>query len=54
MQNDDEAGLRKFSVGGSVFVGPKTQLLMSVGRDLKVKNGFKENARLNLRLLQVF
>lgn len=54
VHNDDEAGQRKFSVGGSFFVGPKTQLLMSVGRDLKVKNGFKENARLNLRLLQVF
>lgn len=52
--NDDEARQRKFSVGGSYFVGPKTQLLMSVGRDLRVENGFKENARLNLRLLQVF
>lgn len=54
VHSNDEARQRKFSVGGSYFVGPKTQLLMSVGRDLKLRNGLKENARLNLRLLQVF
>lgn len=54
VHNNDEAKQRKFSVGGSLFVGPKTQLLVSLGRDLKVENGFKENARINLRLLQVF
>lgn len=28
--------------------------LVSVGRELKMGNGFKEGARLNLRLLEVF
>jgi len=44
----------KVSFGGAVFVAPKTQLLATVGRDLHVRQGFKENARINLRLLQVF
>jgi len=31
-----------------------TQLLMNVGQDLNVKNGFKEQYRLNFRLLKAF
>lgn len=50
---DDASRQRKFSVGASHFVRPTTQLMLSVGRDLKVENGFKEKMRLNLRLLQV-
>lgn len=52
-QNDQTKTL-KFSLGASHFIRPTTQLLVSVGRDLKVDNGFKESARLNLRLLEVF
>jgi hypothetical protein len=42
-----------------MFVGPKTQIVLAVGRDLKVSGDrgaqqFKENARLNFRLLQIF
>lgn len=33
---------------------PTTQLPVSLGRDLKVDNGLRENARINLRLLQIF
>lgn len=54
VDNDDQPRQFKASLGGSYFVGPKTQLMAAVGRDLKVENGFKENFRLNLRLLQVF
>lgn len=51
---DDEACQRKITIGGSYFIQPKTQLMVSVGRDLEVENGFKEDARLNIRLLQIF
>lgn len=55
----DEGRITKGQVGGAFFVAPKTQLLLTLGRDLKVSGGpgsllFKENARLNLRLLQIF
>lgn len=51
---NDAPGQRKASIGFSHFIQPTTQVMMSVGRDLRVDNGFKENARLNLRLLHVF
>ncbi|MDH4574062.1 transporter [Salinicola acroporae] len=54
VDRDDEPRQRKFSVGGSHFIGPTTQLLVAFGRDLQVENGFRENARVNLRLLQLF
>lgn len=50
----DRQSTTKVSFGGAVFVTPQTQLLATIGRDLQVRQGFKENARLNLRLLQVF
>ena len=52
--NDDEARQRKVSIGGSYFFRPTTQVLLALGRDLKVENGFRENARVNVRLLQAF
>lgn len=52
--NGDDAQITKMQLGSAVFVGPKTQLLATWGRDLKVDNGFKESSRLNLRLLQLF
>jgi len=54
VDSDDEARQRKISVGGSYFIRPKTQVLVALGRDLEVENGFKESARINVRLLQVF
>lgn len=54
VDGNDEARQRKASIGGSWFIGPKTQLLGAIGHDLYVQNGFKENARINLRLLRVF
>jgi len=54
VSNNDDAKITKMQLGSAVFVGPKTQLLATWGRDLKVDNGFKEASRLNLRLLQLF
>jgi hypothetical protein len=48
------AQITKMQVGSAVFVGPKTQLLATWGRDLKVDRDFKESSQLNLRLLQLF
>lgn len=44
----------KFQIGAAHFVGPTTQLLATYGRDLSVRNGFKESNRINLRVLQIF
>ncbi len=52
--NHDQAGQLKMSFGASTFVGPRTQIMASLGRDLSVDNGFKENFRANLRLLHMF
>ncbi|SDP07648.1 hypothetical protein SAMN04489708_10725 [Paracidovorax cattleyae] len=52
--NDDEVRQRKVSIGASHFIQPAMQLMVTLGRDLRVSNGFKENARINLRLLHVF
>ncbi len=51
---NDSQRTAKWSAGFSWFVAPKTQLAASFGRDITVDNGFREQARLNLRLLQVF
>lgn len=51
---NDKANQLKLSLGASTFIGPKTQLMGSLGRDLSIDNGLKENFRLNLRLLQIF
>ncbi|WP_415266441.1 transporter [Acidovorax sacchari] len=54
VDSGDAPRQRKASIGGSWFIRPTTQLLVSFGRDLHVDNGFRENARVNVRLLQVF
>jgi len=54
VSQDDRASTTKFWVGGSTFVAAKTQLLATYGRDIDVRSGFKENNRINLRLLQIF
>lgn len=44
----------KIALTASKFVTPTVQILGTVGRDLKVDNGFKESSRFNLRILKVF
>lgn len=53
-KNNDEAEVTKISVGSTYFVTPSIQLLATFGRDISVENGFKEDNRLNLRVLKVF
>jgi hypothetical protein len=44
----------KFQLGSSYFLSPTTQLMANWGQDTRVDQGFKENSRFNLRLLQLF
>ncbi|MNF07285.1 hypothetical protein D3C80_2074320 [compost metagenome] len=50
----DESNQEKIMLGGSYLINPKTQVLATFGRDISVDNGFKEESRINLRLLYVF
>lgn len=51
---NDRQNTTKFLLTASRFVNESTQLMLSVGRDLKVENGGKESARINFRLLKLF
>ena len=44
----------KFNVGTAWFVAPTVQLIATYGRDIKVREGFKINNQVNLRLLTLF
>src|SRR5574343_555586 len=44
----------KLSIGSAYFITPTLQLLANYGRDVAVENGFREENRLNLRLLTLF
>ena len=56
----DEARVTKVGIGGSFFVGPKTQIIAIAGRDVSVRDhpdladGLKENGRVNIRILRIF
>lgn len=50
----DEPNTSKYRVGGSYWITPTFQALINYGQDVSVDNGFKENQRINLRLLWVF
>lgn len=52
--NTDSNKQTKFWIGSAISPTPSTQLIVSYGQDLKVENGFKENNRINLRLLKAF
>lgn len=54
--NIDKLGNRvdKFQLGTAAFITPTTQVMALWGKDLTVSNGFKENSRINVRLLQLF
>jgi Putative MetA-pathway of phenol degradation len=54
VSQDDRTSTSKFSIGAGHFVGATTQILATYGRDISVREGLKENNRLNLRLLLIF
>lgn len=54
VMQSDQPNQKKFMVGGSYFIEPKTQILATYGEDIAVENGFRERGRINLRFLHVF
>lgn len=50
----DRMSYTKMTLGTAWFATPSLQLLANYGRDLSVKNGFKEKHRINLRVLKAF
>lgn len=44
----------KFWIGTGILPTATTQVILNYGRDLRVENGFKEDNRINLRLMKVF
>lgn len=54
VDQDDRQSLTKLQFGASTFISPRQQILATYGRDLSVRNGFKEEHRLNFRFLQIF
>jgi hypothetical protein len=54
VNQDDKLATTKMTIGTAWFVTPALQLLANYGRDLSVENGFKEQHRLNLRVLKAF
>ncbi|AOE85466.1 transporter [Pseudomonas sp. TCU-HL1] len=51
---DDRQETGKWSLGFSWFFLPRTQVAATYGRDFAVENGFREEHRLNIRLMQMF
>lgn len=51
---NDKVRTTKFTIGSAWFAAPTIQLMANYGRDTSVENGFRENNRLNLRLLKIF
>lgn len=47
---DNETQQLKASVGASYWIGPRTQILGAIGRDIQVRNGFKEDLRIVARV----
>lgn len=54
MEQDDRLSTGKVALSVGHFFDPSLQGLATLGQDVSVDNGFKEDWRLNLRMLKVF
>lgn len=54
VSSNDRQRTSKFTIGSGYFITPTLQVLANYGRDISVENGFREDNRLNLRLLTLF
>ncbi|QID17944.1 transporter [Nitrogeniibacter mangrovi] len=54
VSQNDSLRTTKMTLGTAVFVTPTVQLMANYGRDIDVRNGLREDNRLNLRILKVF
>ncbi|WP_253447085.1 transporter [Halomonas sp. Y3] len=53
-RQDDKTETLSATIGTGYFITPTVQVLANYGQDLSVENGFREEHRVNLRLLKVF
>lgn len=51
---NDRTGTTAVKLTASTFVAPNLQLMASVAKDVRVRNGLREQARLNLRAFYLF
>lgn len=54
VDQDDSQKLTKALLSVGHFVAPDTQLIASIGQDLTIRTGVKEDLRLNFRILKLF
>ena len=53
-KQDDRVNTNRWQATYATFVDPTVQLQFQAGQDIDVENGFKEDTRVNLRILKVF
>jgi len=53
-KQDDRVNTNRWQATYATFVDPTVQLQFQAGQDIDVENGFKEDTRVNLRVLKVF
>lgn len=51
---DDKQRTSYLRLHAGYFLDPATQILLTVGKDISVENGLRENRRLNLRFFKAF
>ncbi|MBK1850085.1 transporter [Marinobacter sp. 1-4A] len=54
IDQDNRMSYTKMTLGTAWFATPSLQLLANYGTDLSIRNGFKEQHRINLRILKAF
>lgn len=54
VDQDDRVNTNRWLATYATFIDPTIQLQLQAGQDISVKNGFEEDARVNLRILKVF
>jgi len=54
VEQDDRVKTTKVAISGMTMLDSRHQLVVSLGKDVRVENGLKEDVRLRLRLLHIF
>jgi len=54
LKQDDRVNTNRWMATYATFIDPTVQLQFQAGQDIHVENGFKEDTRVNLRVLKVF
>jgi hypothetical protein len=54
LKQDDRVNTNRWMATYATFIDPTVQLQLQAGQDIDVENGFKEDTRINFRVLKVF